>query len=448
MTAFAPIFAPAEIRAAVDDRAWFGAMLEAELALAAAGAAAGIVPADAAAAVAECCRVELYDLDAILDESRGAGNPVEPLVRALRAKVGSPAADWVHRGATSQDILDSAAMLVASRASRLALDRATAAAAAAAGLADEHRETMMASRTLLQQAVPTTFGLVAAGWLVALLDSTAWLERVRSDGLAAQLGGAAGTLGAFGVDGPALAGDYARRLGLAEPTLPWHTNRVRVAEVGAALAALAGACGKIGRDITLLAQTEVGEVAEATGSGQGVSSTMPHKRNPVSSVLAVSCARGAAAASGVLMGSLVQEHQRAAGAWHAEWDALTSALLYAGGAAAAVRSALEGLEVFPARMQENVDRAGGIVLAEGVSFALGDRVGPAAARALVGELSVRAAERGTSLRDELVADPRVIEALGPDALAAALDPAASLGATGELIDRALARHAAAVAANL
>ena len=228
-----------------------------------------------------------------------------------------------------------------------------------------------------------------------LLDATAWLERVRSDGLAAQLGGAAGTLGAFGVDGPALADDFARRLGLAQPTLPWHTNRVRVAEVGAALAALAGACGKIGRDITLLAQTEVGEVAEATGSGHGVSSTMPQKRNPVSSVLAVSCARGAAAASGVLTGSLVQEHQRAAGAWHAEWDALTSALLYAGGAAAAVRSALEGLEVFPARMEENIDRAGGVVFAEAVSFALGDRIGPAAAHALVGELSVRAAARGT-----------------------------------------------------
>ena len=283
--------------------------------------------------------------------------------------MGPPGADWVHRGATSQDILDSAAMLVASRASRLALDHATAAAAAAVALAEEHRETVMASRTLLQQAVPTTFGLVAAGWLVGLLDATAWLERVRSDGLAAQLGGAAGTLGAFGADGPALADDFARRLGLAQPTLPWHTNRVRVAEVGAALAALAGACGKIGRDITLLAQTEVGEVAEATGSGHGVSSTMPQKRNPVSSVLAVSCARGAAAASGVLTGSLVQEHQRAAGAWHAEWDALTSALLYAGGAAAAVRSALEGLEVFPARMEENIDRAGGIVFAEAVSFA-------------------------------------------------------------------------------
>ena len=157
-------------------------------------------------------------------------------------------------------------------------------------------------------------------------------------------------------------------------------------------------------------------------------------------MLAVSCARGAAAASGVLTGALVQEHQRAAGAWHAEWDALTSALLYAGGAAAAVRGALEGLEVFPARMQENIDRAGGIVLAERVSFALGERIGLAAAHALVGELSVRAAERGTSLRDELVADRRVIEALDPDELAAALDPAASLGATGELIDRALARY--------
>ena len=431
MTTFAPIFAPPELRAAVDDRAWLSSMLEAERALTSALAAAGIAPAGAVAAVAAGCRVELYDVDGLIEQGRAAGNPVEPLVRALREQVGPSGADWVHRGATSQDILDSAAMLVAARAGRIALDAAAAAATACAGLADAHRGTVTASRTLLQQAVPTTFGLVAAGWLVGLLDATAWLDRVRGQ-LAAQLGGAAGTLGVLGADGPAVAGLYARELGLAEPTLPWHVNRVRVAELGGALAALAGACGKIGRDVTLLAQTEVGEVAEAAG---GVSSTMPQKRNPVSSVLAVANARAAVAAAGVLAGSLVQEHQRAAGDWHAEWGALASALLHAGGAAAAIRDALDGLEVLPDRMRRNIEAAGGLVLAEQVSFALADRIGRAEAQALVAELSASG-----RLADGLRADPRVLEALGAEGVDAALDPATGLGAVDPLVDRALARY--------
>jgi 3-carboxy-cis,cis-muconate cycloisomerase len=431
VTTFAPIFAPAELRTAVDDRAWIAAMLEAEQALVAALAAAEVAPVGAVAAVAECCRIELYDVDTILEQGGAAGNPVEPLVRALRERVGPAAADWVHRGATSQDVLDSAAMLVASRASGIALDEAAHAAAACAGLAASHRGTLMAARTLLQQAVPTTFGLVAAGWLVGLLDATAWLQRVRG-GLAAQLGGAAGTLGVFGAEGPAVAALYARKLGLAEPTLPWQTNRVPVAELGGALAALAGACGKIGRDVTLLAQTEVGEVAEAPG---GVSSTMPQKRNPISSVLAIANACRAVAAAGVLSGSLVQEHQRAAGAWHAEWGALTGVLLHAGGAAAAIRDALDGLEVFPDRMRANLEAGGALVLAEQVSFALTEPLGRAEAQALVVELSALG-----DLAEGLHADERVREALGADGIEAALDPSRTLGAVDPLIDRALARY--------
>jgi 3-carboxy-cis,cis-muconate cycloisomerase len=433
VTAFAPIFAPAKLLAAVGDRAWIAAMLEAERALVAALAAAELTSADAAVAVAECCRVELYDVDAILEQGRAAGNPVEPLVRALRERVAPSAADWVHRGATSQDVLDSAAMLVASSASRIALDEAAAATSVCARLADAHRGAVMAARTLLQQAVPTTFVLVTAGWLVGLLDAIAWLRRVRAE-LPAQLGGAAGTLGAFGADGPRVAGLFARELGLAEPTLPWHTNRVQVAELGGALAALAGACGKIGRDVTLLGQTEVGEVAEAEG---GVSSTMPHKRNPVSSVLAVANARGAVAAAGVLFGSLVQEHQRAAGDWHAEWEALTNVLLHAGGGAASIREALDGLEVFPDRMRENLAARGGLVLAEQVSFALADRIGRAEAQALVAELSA-----GGDLVGALRSDERVREALGADGLEAAVDPGRALAAVDALVDRALSRYEA------
>jgi 3-carboxy-cis,cis-muconate cycloisomerase len=439
VTTFAPIFAPAEVRAAVDDRAWLAAMLDAERSLAVAGAAVGVVPVDAAEAIAGACDTGLYDLDAILDEGRAVGNPVEPLVRALRGRVGAPAADWVHRGATSQDILDTAAMLVTARASALVLAEADGAAEAAAGLARQHRSTVMAARTLLQQAVPTTFGLVAAGWLVGLLDAGDWLRRVRRETLAAELGGAAGTLSVFGADGPQVAARFAAELGLVEATLPWHANRVRLAEVGASLAALAGACGKIGRDVTLLAQSEVGEVAEASGGG---SSAMPHKRNPVGSVLAVACARSAAAAADTLTGALVQEHQRAAGDWHPEWGALSDALLYAGGAAAAIRGVLRDLDVDAARMTSNLALGGGVALSEHAVTLLAESLGWAEAQALVRQLAGCVEADGTTLADALRGDARVREALGDDGLARALDPSAATGAAGALVDRALARHAA------
>jgi 3-carboxy-cis,cis-muconate cycloisomerase len=273
---------------------------------------------------------------------------VIPLVRELRERVGDAHAEYVHRGATSQDIVDSAAMLVA-RSARVAIDgELDGLAAACAKLAEEHRDTVMAARTLLQQAVPTTFGCKAAGWLVAVLAARDRLTRLE---LPAQLGGAAGTLAAFGDRGLELAALYAEELGLAEPALPWHANRLPVAELGAALAAAAGVAAKIGTDVTLLAQTEVAEVSEGDAGG---SSTMPHKQNPMAAVLAIACERHARAAASVLDESLVAEHERAAGAWHAEWHALTTALAAGGGAVAAARRSLESLRVDAQRMRANV----------------------------------------------------------------------------------------------
>ena len=341
---------PEELADAVSDRAWLEGMLDAERALANAEARAGAIPAAAAAAVAKVCRPELYDAARLATDGRAAGNPVEPLVRALRERVGGDAAQYVHRGATSQDILDSAAMLVARRALWLIGDELAAVADACAALAREHRATPMAARTLLQQAVPTTFGLKAAGWLVAVVEARARL-RTLADGLPAQLGGAAGTLAALGDRGPDVLRLYAVELELREPVLPWHTNRQVMAELGAALALAAGAAGKIGGDIALLAQSEIAEVSERSPGG---SSTMPNKRNPVGAVLAVACAARARGAASVLLASLVQEHERAAGAWHAEWHALSDALAATGGAAASVRRSLEGLEVDTARMRENI----------------------------------------------------------------------------------------------
>jgi 3-carboxy-cis,cis-muconate cycloisomerase len=433
VTAFDALFVPAELREAVSGRSWLEAMLDVERALAAAGASVGLVPASSAEAIAAACAdVDAFGWDELLDQGHAVGNPVEPLVRTLRGRVGDEHERFVHLGATSQDVLDTAVMLVARQGTALVLGYVDTAAEACATLARDHRSTPMAARTLLQQAVPTTFGLVAAGWLVALLDARARLAELAAGGLAVQLGGAAGTLSALGGDGVRTVEALAHELELAVPTLPWHTNRVRVAELAAALATVAGVCGKIGLDVVLLSQTEVGEVRESAGGG---SSAMPQKRNPVRATLARSCAALAAAHASVLQESLVQEHQRAAGAWHAEWEALCGTLSYAGGAAAAAAESLGGLEVDAGRMRENLDATGGLVLSERVAAALSERLGRGTAHELVA-----AAAREPSFREALLSEPRAgIDAGEVDAL---LDPTTYTGSAGALVDRALARYEA------
>ncbi len=339
---FEALFAPAPLRAAVSDAAWLRAMLEAEQALAVAEAKAGVISQEEAAAVVEACG-RSYDVEALAEEGRRVGNPVEPLVGALRAT-----AERAHWGATSQDILDTAMALVAREAKRLIDAELDGLAAACAQLAEEHRGTVMAGRTLLQQATPTTFGLKAAGWLTGIAQARDVLATAE---LPAQLGGASGTLAALGDRGLDVRKLYAQELGLNEPAVTWHTMRVPVAVLGARLAIAAGAIDKIALDIQLLAQTEVAEVREPADGG---SSTMPHKRNPVGSSLARACTLPARAAAGALLAAQAQEHERAGGAWHAEWRALSDALAATGGAAAWMRVTLEGLEVDAERMRANI----------------------------------------------------------------------------------------------
>jgi 3-carboxy-cis,cis-muconate cycloisomerase len=419
------------LREAVSDRAWVAAMVEAEVALARAEARAGVVPAAAADAIAARCRADLLDPAELAEQGRAVANPAEPLVRALRAQVGGDAASYVHWGATSQDVVDTAAMLVARRALDVVLDELDGIARACARLAEAHRSTPIAGRTLLQHAVPTTFGLKAAGWLVAVLDARRRLVELREERLAAQLGGAAGTLAALGADGVEVLRLYAAELALAEPELPWHTNRTRIAELGAALAVAAGVVGKVALDVALLAQTEVGEVSEEAGGG---SSTMPHKRNPARSTLALACARQARAHVAVLTGALAQEHERAIGAWQAEWDALSGALSLTGGAAAAIREALDGLEVDAERMRRNLELTSGAALSERISFLLAERLGKEAAHELLGELS----RKDRPLRDALREDSRV--ELTDSELDAAFDPTTYLGSAEAFVDRALERY--------
>jgi 3-carboxy-cis,cis-muconate cycloisomerase len=340
---FDALFVPAPLRDAVSDEAWLRGMLEAERALAAAEARVGVISEEEAGAVAAAC-AGAFDAAALAADGRRVGNPVEPLVRALREQ-----AERAHWGATSQDVLDTATALVARDAGALVLDELKGLAAACATLADRHRGTVMAARTLLQQAVPTTFGLKAAGWLVGVVHARGRLEPALQ--LPVELGGAGGTLAALGDRGLDVLRAYAEELGLQDPVLPWHTRRLRVAELGSALAVAASFAGKIALDVALLAQTEVGEVREPA---EGGSSTMPHKRNPVGSTLARACAARARAAAAELLAAVEQEHERAAGAWHVEWGALSDALAFTGGAAAWMRETLEGLEVDGERMRANV----------------------------------------------------------------------------------------------
>ena len=325
---------------ATTDRAWLQAMLDFEAGLARVQARAGVISQAEADAIAAACDAGRFDPAEIGGAAGEIGNPAGPLVKALR-EIG-PA----HEGATSQDVLDTAAMLVAKRALAPLLADLEGAAGAAAGLARAHRDTVMAGRTLLQQAEPITFGLKAAGWMTGLDNAAARLRRFRP---AVQLGGAAGT------GDPELRAALAAELGLEDTLLAWHTERTRIGELASGLAIAAGAAGKVARDVTLLAQTEVAEVREAVSGG---STAMPHKQNPVAAIATLACAAQAPGLASTLLASMVHEHERAAGAWHAEWKPLSDLLTLTGSAAAWLRTSLEGLEVDPERMRANLTRPG------------------------------------------------------------------------------------------
>src|SRR6266511_1196626 len=367
-----------------------------------------------------------------------AGNPVVPLVRDLGARLHADAARFVHLGATSQDVLDTATCLVAGRSLDRILATLDAAADAAARLAGEHRGTLMVGRTLLQQATPITFGLKCAGWLVALDEAAAWLHRVRRERLAVQYGGAAGTLAPLGAHGPTVLRLLAGELGLAEPILPWHTNRVRIGELASSLGTASGVLGKIALDLTLLAQSEVAEVAEP-GEGGG-SSAMPHKRNPVRAVLVSAGCRRVPGLVATLLAAMAQEHERAAGAWHAEWETMTELLRLVGGAATGVRELLQGLNVNADRMRRNLDAGGDALMTEAVSARLAGQLGRAEAHDLVARLVDDARAKGVPVRTTLLEDPTVRAHLSTPDIEAALDPGNHLGAAGEFVTRALAAH--------
>ena len=438
-----------------DDAAWLRSMLAAESALARALEGAGLAPPGAGAAVtAAAARPGDFDLAELSRSSALTGNPVPGLARALTRLVADPAAKTaVHQGATSQDIMDTAAMLLARDAIDAAAESLAGAAAAAARLADAHRGSLMIGRTLLQQAVPVTFGVVAAGWLAGLDGALDGLASARQTRLAVQFGGAAGTLASLGPAGAAVKSLMASELGLVDPPLPWHTERLRIIDVAVAMARVTAALSKIARDVTLLAQTEVGEVSEGapavggTGGGprRGGSSAMPNKSNPVAAVAILGCARQAGGLLATLVASAEQEHQRAAGAWHAEWQPFSHLLQLAVAAASWARDLLENLTVDTARMTGNLAAAGGLPMAERVTALLRDSLGGLQAHDLVATAAARAASAGVPLGDVLLATPDVADRLTQAGISAAeieqaLNPGGYLGASDAFIAAALAAH--------
>jgi len=365
---FDALYASPEVHAATDPTAWVQAMLDVEAALARAGAATGRVPAEAAAAIVERCRVESFDVSAIGTAAVASATPVIALLEQLRAAVPAAARGYVHLGATSQDVVDTAMMLVSRRALRPVLADLSGVAERLAELAQAHRRTVQIGRTLLRQAAPTTFGAVAAGWLVAVDEAAHRLATVDRQRLAVQYGGPVGTLADLGTDAPAMLAALAADLDLAEPVVPWHTDRGRVGELAAALGGAAGALGTVALAVALLSQDELGELAEEAG---GSSSAMPHKRNPAAAVLVTACAHRAPGLVATLLAGAPQELQRAAGRWQAEWGTLTDLLRVVGGAATHARRMLTGLRVHADRMRVNVELADESVRAAGPGYADG-----------------------------------------------------------------------------
>ncbi|MFD8493561.1 adenylosuccinate lyase family protein [Amycolatopsis sp. NPDC059657] len=431
---FDPLLAAGPVRAELGDQAWLQAMLDVEAALAGALADAGLLQPAHARNIAEACRAEYYDVVELGAQAVAIGNPAGPLVRALTTQVHGDAAGYVHFGATSQDVLDSALMLVVARALVPLLEDLEACADRAAELAERYARTVQAGRTLLQQALPTTFGCVVASWLSGLDTVIGRLGAYRP---AAQLGGAAGTLASYGEHGPAVVKAFSERLQLDEPQLPWHTERTRVAELTGLLGEVDGVAARIARTVTLLAQTEIGEVFEAGPAGSGGSSTLPHKRNPVAAVAVLACARPAPGLVASVFAAMEQDHQRAAGAWHAEWRPLQELLRGTGSAVHWLRTSLERLRVDERAMRENVRDE---LMTERVTGALVDKAGRLAAHDAVADCSRRAAAGEGALVDLLAAHPLVGKHLDRAGIVGLLDPSGYLGSAQTFVERALSAH--------
>jgi 3-carboxy-cis,cis-muconate cycloisomerase len=436
----APMLSSAAMRDVCDDATYLQHMLDFEAALARAEAATGVIPASAAGPITKACKAESFDLEALAEAATRSGNLAIPLVKALTASVARADADaarYVHWGATSQDVIDTAAMLTLRAAIDVLIPDLDRAVAGFAKLARQHRATAMVARTWLQHALPMPFGLKLVEYAAALHRSRTRLQRMRTETLALQFGGAAGTLAALGDNGWRVAEKLAQELKLPLPDAPWHTHRDRMAEAASVLAILTGTCGKIARDVSLMMQTDVAEAFEPSGEGRGGSSTMPHKRNPVAAATALAAATMAPNLAATIFAAQVQDHERSAGPWHAEWPTLPMLQLVTSGALAAMVDIADGLEVDAKRMRVNLDATHGLIMAESVTMALAEKIGKSEAHHLMEAASKKAVAEKKDLRDVLTQDPTVIAHLDAGKIAQLFEPMAYQGVSQTLIDRLL-----------
>jgi 3-carboxy-cis,cis-muconate cycloisomerase len=438
-TVYGGLFTTPAMRAVFADHARLQRMLDVEAALARAEAKLGLIPAEAAAEISAKADVARFDLEAIGQGTALVGYPVVPLVNALGRACAGDAGRWVHWGATTQDIVDTALVLQLRAGIDLIAQDLEGTAAALADLARRYRDTAMAGRTHAQHALPITFGFKCALWLAPLQRHRTRLARLREEVAVVQFGGAVGTLASLGADGIQVMAALGEELDLAVPPIAWHVGRDGLAETMGFLGLVTGSLAKIATDVALLMQAEVGEVAEPFQEGRGGSSTMPQKRNPIACELILACAKNVRQLAPVMLDAMVQDHERATGPWHAEWVALPQAFTLTAGALHHARTMLEGLIVDPERMRRNLDLTRGMISAEAVMMALAPHVGREEAHHRVAAACQRAIADGAHLRDALAADPEVTRHLSAAQVDELVDPRNYTGLAAAFVDRVLAQ---------
>ncbi|KPW86298.1 3-carboxy-cis,cis-muconate cycloisomerase [Pseudomonas congelans] len=440
---FDAYFMQPEMREIFSDEGRVQGMLDFEAALARAQARVGLIPPEVVADIELSCDARLFDFDALAIAIGSAGNSAIPLVKALGKQIAARSAEaerYVHMGATSQDVMDSGLILQLRRAVVLLERDLTRLADAMAEQAQRHAGTPLAGRTWLQQATPVTLGMKIAGWLGAVTRHRQRLNEIKPRLLCLQFGGASGSLAALGDQAFSVAEALAGELQLTLPEQPWHTQRDRLVEFAGLLGLIAGSLGKLGRDVSLLMQTEVGEVFEPSAPGKGGSSTMPHKRNPVGAAVMISTATRAPGLVATMLAAMPQEHERSLGLWHAEWETLPELCCLVSGSLQQALQVIPGLQVDAERMAINLQSTKGLVLAEAVSIALAQRIGRDAAHHLVEQCCRRAVEQGAHLRQVLGETRQVSEQFSSDELDRLLDPAHYLGQARHWVERAVAEH--------
>jgi 3-carboxy-cis,cis-muconate cycloisomerase len=422
------------------DEATIQSMLDFEAALARAEARASVIPSSAAAAIAACCRADLVDQAKLASVAPLSANLAIPLIKqltALVAKENSEAARYIHWGATSQDAIDTGLILRVRNGLVPILSNIDSLCDDLSRLADAHRNTPIAARTLLQQALPTSFGFIVAGWLDALLRNRTRLLALKTNSLVLQFGGAVGTLAALGTNGHAVAKNLAEELRLPIPGAPWHTHRDRIAEIATTFGLLSGSLSKIAHDLSLHMQTEIGELSEPMASGRGGSSTMPHKQNPVACAAILAGTIRVPGLVSTILAAMPQDHQRGLGNWHAEEPVLSEIIRLSAGALHRLAELVSHLQINTDRMKANLELTHGLIYSEAVSIALAERFGHATAHEKVRVACAAATESGKHLREVLASQADVSAHLSSAELDLLFNPLNYLGASSVFIDTIL-----------